>query len=78
VIVVGEPTDNMTSFEALLDAGDASWHAPDIEEHAAAFLGYTSGTTGRPKGVLFHTARSSRARCARHLASRWASARPTS
>jgi len=42
-------------YEAFLATGDAaaSWSPPDDEWRAIA-LGYTSGTTGNPKGVVTH------------------------
>ena len=42
-------------YEAFLAAGDPAygWHMPDDEWDAIA-LNYTSGTTGDPKGVVYH------------------------
>ncbi len=42
-------------YEAFLRQGDADfdWQLPKDEWHAIA-LGYTSGTTGKPKGVVTH------------------------
>ena len=41
-------------YEALLASADVSrFEPPEIEEHQAAAMCYTSGTTGRPKGVLY-------------------------
>ncbi len=55
--VFGPPAD-WTGFEdldAAMDASDPGFDAPGIEdEWQAISLNYTSGTTGRPKGVLFH------------------------
>ncbi|MCW3784097.1 AMP-binding protein [Defluviimonas salinarum] len=44
-----------TEYEALLATGDASapWKMPEDEWESLA-LNYTSGTTGRPKGVVYH------------------------
>ena len=43
------------SYEAFLSLGDAAyaWRLPDDEWDAIA-LNYTSGTTGNPKGVVYH------------------------
>ena len=43
------------AYEALLETGDPGfdWQLPDDEWDAIA-LGYTSGTTGNPKGVVTH------------------------
>ncbi|CDG83643.1 acyl-CoA synthetase [Janthinobacterium agaricidamnosum] len=45
----------LTDYESLLAAGDAdfAWQPPDDEWDAIA-LNYTSGTTGDPKGVVYH------------------------
>ena len=55
VIVVshsGDVPDGMLDYEALLaDAEPMSWPEPD--ERSAAAMCYTSGTTGRPKGVVY-------------------------
>ncbi|HVC55361.1 MAG TPA: acyl-CoA synthetase [Stellaceae bacterium] len=44
-----------TEYEDFLAEGDpaASWSPPD-DEWAAIALNYTSGTTGNPKGVVYH------------------------
>ncbi len=44
-----------TEYEAFLGEGDsdASWQPP-ADEWAAIALNYTSGTTGNPKGVVYH------------------------
>jgi len=42
------------SYEEVLAGGDASLFEPfEEDEYAAAFMCYTSGTTGKPKGVLY-------------------------
>jgi fatty-acyl-CoA synthase len=42
-------------YESFLQSGDAGyvWHMPD-DEWDAISLNYTSGTTGNPKGVVYH------------------------
>ena len=59
-IVDSEADDDGTrlgtmDYEALLDSGDPdyAWTLPDDEWDAMA-LNYTSGTSGRPKGVVYH------------------------
>jgi fatty-acyl-CoA synthase len=42
------------SYEELLAGADAAdWREPDLDEREAAAMCYTSGTTGRPKGVVY-------------------------
>src|SRR5262245_15295242 len=50
----GEPLSGM-DYEAVLAGGDAAfrWRMPHDEWEAIA-LNYTSGTTGNPKGVVYH------------------------
>jgi len=47
--------DGSQDYEAFIAAGDAgfAWSLPGDEWDAIA-LNYTSGTTGRPKGVVYH------------------------
>jgi fatty-acyl-CoA synthase len=47
--------DGATDYEAFIAQGDAgwSWVMPG-DEWDAITLNYTSGTTGRPKGVVYH------------------------
>src|SRR3954470_2728772 len=40
-------------YEQLIADGDPSFQFPDLDENAAAAMCYTSGTTGRPKGVVY-------------------------
>jgi fatty-acyl-CoA synthase len=40
-------------YEALIEEGDPGFEFPDLDEGAAAAMCYTSGTTGRPKGVVY-------------------------
>jgi acyl-CoA synthetase (AMP-forming)/AMP-acid ligase II len=41
-------------YEELLAAEDDRYEWPEFDERTAACLCYTSGTTGNPKGVLYH------------------------
>lgn len=49
------PSGRYTTYEDLLAEGDpdAPWVLPEDEWESLA-LNYTSGTTGRPKGVVYH------------------------
>src|SRR3954466_1238951 len=40
-------------YEELIAGGDPGYAFPDLDERSAAAMCYTSGTTGRPKGVLY-------------------------
>ncbi len=55
VIVVshsGQVPDGMLDYESLVTGGEPiDW--PQIDERCAAAMCYTSGTTGRPKGVVY-------------------------
>jgi fatty-acyl-CoA synthase len=47
-------TSAVINYEALLAASDPSRYVePSFDEQTAAAMCYTSGTTGRPKGVLY-------------------------
>src|SRR5690606_14138813 len=59
-IVVIEDGSNQTetprgllSYEDLLGGGDPTERFTELGEEEAAGLCYTSGTTGKPKGVLY-------------------------
>jgi len=42
------------SYEELIGSADPdAWSDPELDEHEAAAMCYTSGTTGMPKGVLY-------------------------
>src|SRR5436305_14270075 len=50
----GEGTrEGALDYEELVASGDESFAFPDLDERAAAAMCYTSGTTGRPKGVVY-------------------------
>ncbi|MDI3340633.1 MAG: long-chain fatty acid--CoA ligase [Sphaerobacter sp.] len=56
VIVIGDgpPPDGAIAYEALLAGADpAAFSEPNLDEHQAAAMCYSSGTTGRAKGVLY-------------------------
>ena len=54
-LAVGGELLGTSTYEALLETGDPefSWSLPEDEWQAIA-LNYTSGTTGNPKGVVYH------------------------
>ena len=45
--------DGALQYEELISSGDERFEFPDVDENAAAAMCYTSGTTGRPKGVVY-------------------------
>jgi fatty-acyl-CoA synthase len=53
VSLTGRAPEQHEPYEALLETGDEGFRGPPREENDAAGLCYTSGTTGKPKGVLY-------------------------
>lgn len=50
----GPLAEGYLDYEDVLGSGDESLFKPfEEDEYAAAFMCYTSGTTGKPKGVLY-------------------------
>ncbi len=49
----GTTLRNPVCYEELIAEGDPSFQWPEIDEDTACGLCYTSGTTGKPKGVLY-------------------------
>ena len=47
------PGMDLLCYEDLMDAADEDYVWPNFDERSAASLCYTSGTTGKPKGVLY-------------------------
>jgi fatty-acyl-CoA synthase len=45
--------DGALDYEALIASGDPNFEFPEFDEGQAAAMCYTSGTTGRPKGVVY-------------------------
>jgi acyl-CoA synthetase (AMP-forming)/AMP-acid ligase II len=44
---------NLLCYEELVEASSDQYQWPQFDEHSAASLCYTSGTTGNPKGALY-------------------------
>jgi len=63
VVLLAEPAEmpvmalppgmKLHSYEDLMARADDAFAWPDFDENTASALCYTSGTTGRPKGVLY-------------------------
>ncbi|MFD8691388.1 long-chain fatty acid--CoA ligase [Streptomyces sp. NPDC059651] len=61
VVIAGEPSISLEappgvtvhSYEELLAGRPDEFDWPEVDEHSAAALCYTSGTTGEPKGVAY-------------------------
>lgn len=45
--------DEFINYEDFLETGSTDFSYPDIDENDALGMCYTSGTTGRPKGVVY-------------------------
>ena len=46
--------ENLICYEELISKESTEINWPEFDEHTASSLCYTSGTTGNPKGVVYH------------------------
>jgi len=54
VPLTGQPVpEGFMDYEQFLDSADGGFEYPEINENDAMGMCYTSGTTGRPKGVVY-------------------------
>jgi acyl-CoA synthetase (AMP-forming)/AMP-acid ligase II len=44
---------NLACYDELVDAEDGDFAWPELDEHTASSICYTSGTTGHPKGAVY-------------------------
>jgi fatty-acyl-CoA synthase len=53
VVMSDSPAETDLEYESLLEKASPVYDFPDLDENTTATLSYTTGTTGRPKGVFF-------------------------
>ncbi|MGH3161844.1 MAG: long-chain-fatty-acid--CoA ligase [Streptosporangiaceae bacterium] len=51
VVVIGTAPNGLANYDQLMAGGDPGWQPGELDEWSTALVTYTSGTTGRPKGV---------------------------
>jgi len=49
----GAAREGALDYEELIASGSEAFEFPDLDEHCAAAMCFTSGTTGMPKGVVY-------------------------
>lgn len=52
IVSTGRAPEGVTQYEALLASGDDELFVADVDRDDLAWLFYTSGTTGKPKGAM--------------------------